>query len=113
MVDASKLVMPRVEKDEARDFREWLRGERLQFDEAPRHSPAHRQRGNGVEKGRADFVIPLHGKQCAIELKRADGGEVREAQVKWLRKFRKDGGLTAICFGAVEAIEQVRSWGRP
>lgn len=110
-MSAAVLTAYRTEVDEVRSLREWLKASGVQFDEAPRHSPAARQRGNGVVKGRADFIVSRNGKQFALELKRIDGGTVGPSQVTWLREFRRHGGRTAICFGWAEAVEQLKAWG--
>ena len=70
----------------------------------------------GVKSGVPDFIVLSHGGQMAIELKREkrkgeERPRVSKNQKAWLDALEKEGWRVAVCFGAHEAITQLKEWG--
>lgn len=107
------LAGGRLERDEAKDLRDWLTAKGYEFDEAPRGNSGFVR--NGLAKGRPDFLVLTitikSQRPVAIELKRADGGSVTPEQVAKLNRYRRAGWHTAICFGAESAITELTRLG--
>lgn len=67
----------------------------------------------GLRRGFPDLFIAaarngFHG--LFIELKRIKGGRVTEPQQKWIDFLNKHGYHAVICYGADEAIKEIRSY---
>jgi hypothetical protein len=78
---------------------------------------AARLKRTGTKAGVPDLLIidypPKH--PCfvgtAIEMKRAKGGKVSDAQERWMRAMEERGWLTMVCRGADEAIRKLTEAG--
>ena len=67
----------------------------------------------GVKPGVPDLFLPVargvyHG--LWIELKRADGGRVENAQKGWISALRDQGYMAGVCRGWVEASEKIMEY---
>ena len=67
----------------------------------------------GVKRGVPDMCLPVsrggyHG--LYIELKRQKGGTVSDEQREWIAALNTQGYKAIICYGAEEAIEQIRGY---
>jgi hypothetical protein len=77
---------------------------------------SERQRGAalGTIPGVCDLILlqeTLQGHPIAgIELKRQRGGRLTPEQAAWLAEMAKRGYATAVCRGAVEAIDRLVLW---
>jgi hypothetical protein len=66
----------------------------------------------GMRKGFPDLFLPIarrgfHG--FVIEMK-FDKGKLSPDQIKWLRKLKKEGYATSVCYGADEAIRMIEKY---
>lgn len=119
--------MSRKESKEQKKVAEWLDWKSVDWFHVPNERNTNKVRGSllkldGVKKGVPDIVIiqspPEHQKYshmdgAVIELKREDANEsdITKHQKKWLDKFHRNNYMTAVCFGADEAIDQLKLWG--
>ena len=67
----------------------------------------------GLRRGFPDLFFPAarqgyHG--LFIELKRVKGGRVTEHQQKWIDYLNRHGYRAVICYGADEAIREIKSY---
>lgn len=68
---------------------------------------------SGVRSGVPDLFIPVANKTFPglfIELKRASGGVVSDAQLLWLKILRKNGFACEICRGLEEAKKVITDY---
>jgi hypothetical protein len=76
-----------------------------------------KQRKMGLKSGVPDVIIvrrpPLYPDSlgAAIELKRRKGGIVSDNQARWHKSMKAEGWLVSVCYGADDAIRQLREWG--
>ncbi len=67
----------------------------------------------GLKPGVPDLCIPMASRgfhALYIELKRADGGVVSEAQRYWIDELSRAGNQAMVCHGADEAIAAVKHY---
>ena len=69
----------------------------------------------GLRRGFPDLFIPaarkgFHG--LFIELKRVKGGHMTEHQQKWIDYLNRHGYRAVVCYGADEAIGEIKSYFR-
>ena len=67
----------------------------------------------GVRAGVPDICLPVPSRQYTalyIELKRADGGRVSEAQRGWLMALTRAGNLAVVCHGWDEARRVIEEY---
>ena len=74
---------------------------------------ASKLKAEGVRAGVPDLFLPvasrgMHG--LWVELKRAKGGRVSPEQEGWARSLIEQGYAVAVCYGADEAIQQIRGY---
>lgn len=74
---------------------------------------AARLKAQGVKSGVPDIFLPVarkgfHG--LYIELKRKKSGVVSESQSKWLGALMEQGYMTAVCYGAEQAINVIKEY---
>lgn len=70
-------------------------------------------KAQGVKSGVPDISLPVarkgfHG--LYIELKRKKSGVVSESQSKWLGALMEQGYMTAVCYGAEQAINVIKEY---
>lgn len=110
-----------TEEQEHMTLVEWLELNKINFFHVPnegRHKVQYRvkQKRMGVKAGVPDLILvdPPPDKShvgTAIELKRQKGGRVTPDQAKWLDILRERGWAVAVCRGAGEAIDFLKSLG--
>ncbi|HEY8414450.1 MAG TPA: VRR-NUC domain-containing protein [Thermaerobacter sp.] len=111
-----------TEDQEQRTVVHWLQMHGILFVHVPnggyrRPVEAAIFRGLGVQPGVPDLLIfdqpPLASQFCgtAIEMKRRQGGRLRESQKEWLEALRRRRWYTAVCYGADEAIRTLEYLG--
>lgn len=99
-------------------------GTKIRFTAVPHgglRSPATagRLKAEGVEAGCPDLLIFTRTEQMivdgivgiAIEMKRADGGQLSASQKDWLADLRGSGWACFVAKGSGEAIDFLRGWG--
>lgn len=100
---------------------EWMRGKWPEL-ERLYHCPnggsrnpveAARLKAQGVKAGVPDLFLPVprggyHG--LYIEMKRQKGGRVSDDQKDWIAFLTAQGYRTAVCKGAEEAIDELKSY---
>ena len=67
----------------------------------------------GVKRGVPDMCLPVPRggfNGLYIELKRVKGGTVSDEQREWIAALNTQGYKAIICYGAEEAIEQIRGY---
>ena len=74
---------------------------------------AGKLKAEGVRAGVPDLFLPvasrgMHG--LWIELKRANGGRVSPEQEGWAKALIGQGYCVVVCYGADEAIQQIRGY---
>lgn len=67
----------------------------------------------GLRRGVPDLFVPaarqgFHG--LFIELKRTKGGRVSDNQQKWIDLLNRRGYRAVVCYGADEAIKEIKSY---
>jgi hypothetical protein len=121
------VLLP-LEEDEQIAFVQWCRVNGLivhhSGNEIGGSTPAMKARAvkmkkMGTSKGFPDLLvfIPIMGatgeadsyQGCAIEMKRRKGSKVTKEQREWLEILQASGIMCAVCHGADEAVEFVKS----
>lgn len=74
---------------------------------------ASKLKAEGVRAGVPDLFLPVasrgvHG--LWVELKRAKGGRVSPEQEGWAKALIEQGYCVVVCYGADEAIQQIRGY---
>lgn len=117
-----------TEEEEQIAFVQWLRANNIPHFHCPNEVGgrtkslklrAIKMKKMGVSKGVPDLLIfiPITGvtgeidsyQGCAIEMKRRKGSKVTKEQREWLEILQASGVMCAVCHGADEAVEFVKS----
>jgi hypothetical protein len=72
---------------------------------------AARLKAEGVKSGVPDIMLPVQSRGFAglfIELKKAKGGVVSDAQTSWKDDLTAQGYFVAVCYGWTDAMECIQ-----
>lgn len=70
---------------------------------------AARLKGQGVVAGAPDLVVCIDGRMIGLEMKRAKGGRLSEAQLLQKERIERAGGLWFVAHGLDEALSILSS----
>lgn len=116
-------VKKRSETKETIDVATWLKRRHILFCHVPNEGARGRTEASilsmmGTRRGVPDLLIfepqtyrSVTWPGAAIEMKRAGGDGPTASQQHWLDSLADRGWLTAVCYGAEEALAQLRDWG--
>jgi hypothetical protein len=112
------------EHDEAKSFMQWVRLNEAAHPElkwlfaVPNgghrgKASAGKAKAEGARKGVPDYQMPVRCHDfvgLVIELKRTAGTYASAEQKEWLSHYAREGWMTAVCKGAGEAIDCVKTY---
>lgn len=108
------LPIPTEEIEQA-NFVQWLEIKGYKFTAIPNstYTKSWKQKAKntrtGLRAGFPDMVVIAEGKFMCIEMKRLKGGGATPEQKTWIASLQDAGIPTAMCRGAEQAIEFVKS----